>query len=117
MAVCLQCGSGCYVGSILFPFTHVADTILNSGIFGSLGSALVADKIGRKITLALALVISIIAITMEITATHRDVFFGGKLLNGLALGTFSTLMPGYIGEVRSRSSPLSAFSERAGLMI
>jgi SP family general alpha glucoside:H+ symporter-like MFS transporter len=49
-------------------------------IVGNLGSGQIADWIGRRNTLIIALVISFVAITMEFVATTNELFFGGKFL-------------------------------------
>lgn len=36
---------------------------------------------------------------MEFAATNNELFFGGKLLNGVAIGTIATIMISYIGEI------------------
>lgn len=74
-------------------------------VFASLGSAQLADILGRKMVLLGALVISFIAIGVEFVATTNAVFFVGKLLNGFMVGTIGTVMISYIGEVRNQSSP------------
>lgn len=71
-----------------------------SQIVGNLGSGQVADWIGRRNTLIAALVVSFAAITLEFVATTNEVFFGGKFLNGFAVGTIQTVATAYIGEVR-----------------
>ncbi|KEF59179.1 uncharacterized protein A1O9_04023 [Exophiala aquamarina CBS 119918] len=70
-----------------------------SQIIGNLGSGQVADWIGRRNTLIIALAISFIAITMEFVATTNELFFGGKFLNGFAIGTIQTVATAYIGEI------------------
>lgn len=46
------------------------------------------------------LVITYAAITMEFVATTNGVFFGGKFLNGFAVGALASITVTYIGEVR-----------------
>jgi MFS transporter, SP family, general alpha glucoside:H+ symporter len=72
-----------------------------SAIVGVLGGAALADKIGRKLTLMLALAVSFGAISIEFASTTNPVFFGGKFLNGFAVGTIQAVMTTYIGEVCS----------------
>lgn len=78
-----------------------------SQIIGALFSGQVADWIGRRYTLMIALVISFAAVTMEFVATSNALFFGGKFLNGFAVGTIQTVSGTYIGEVWHLSSPIS----------
>lgn len=59
----------------------------------------IADKIGRKPVLLIALVVSFIAVGVEFYATTNPVFFAGKLLNGIMIGAIGSVMISYIGEV------------------
>lgn len=43
---------------------------------------------------------SFAAISMEFVATTNPLFFGGKFLNGFAVGTLQAVTGTYIGEVR-----------------
>ncbi|KAK1633549.1 maltose permease MAL31 [Colletotrichum phormii] len=70
-----------------------------TAVISSIASAELADYIGRKKVLALALVISFIAVAIEFIATKNPVFFAGKLLNGFMLGAVGTIMVSYIGEI------------------
>lgn len=45
------------------------------------------------------LVISYIAITLEMVATHDAVYFAGELVNGLSVGTLGTVCITYVEEV------------------
>lgn len=76
-----------------------SSTDICSAIAGALGGAELADYIGRKKTVMLSLVVSFAAITMEFVATTNPLFFGGKFLNGFAVGTLQAVMVTYIGEV------------------
>lgn len=40
---------------------------------------------------------------MEFVATTNEVFFGGKFINGFAVGTLQTVAGTYVGEVGRRS--------------
>lgn len=70
-----------------------------SAVISSIASAELADYIGRKKVLALALLISFVAVAIEFIATTNAVFFAGKLLNGFMVGAIGTIMVSYIGEV------------------
>lgn len=72
-------------------------------VVGALGGAQIADWIGRKYTLMGAIAVSFVAITLEFIATTNPMFFGGKFLNGFAVGTIQTVAYTYIGEVRSHT--------------
>lgn len=73
--------------------------VLYSATIAALVSGEIADRIGRQLTLFGALAISFIAVALEFIAVTPPVFFAGKLLNGLMVGTVGTIMVGYIGEV------------------
>lgn len=47
----------------------------------------------------IALVFSFAAISMEFVSTTNELFFGGKFLNGFAVGTLQAVSGTYIGEV------------------
>ncbi|OLN83277.1 Maltose permease MAL31-like protein 3 [Colletotrichum chlorophyti] len=70
-----------------------------TAVISSIASAELADYIGRKKVLALALIISFIAVAIEFIATTNAVFFVGKLLNGFMVGAVGTVMISYIGEI------------------
>lgn len=55
----------------------------------------------------IALAISYAAISVEFVATTNPVFFGGKFLNGFAVGALATITVSYIGEVVPYPSSLS----------
>ncbi|KAF4982704.1 hypothetical protein FZEAL_1731 [Fusarium zealandicum] len=70
-----------------------------SGVVGALGCGAVADWLGRRMVIIICLVITYAAITMEFIATTNPVFFGGKFLNGFAVGALASVTVSYIGEV------------------
>ncbi|KAH6867513.1 general substrate transporter [Thelonectria olida] len=70
-----------------------------SQVIGALATGQVADWIGRRNTMVIALVISFAAITLEFVATTNEQFFGGKFLNGFAAGTLQAVSGTYIGEI------------------
>lgn len=59
----------------------------------------ISDRIGRRFTLMLALVVSYAAITLEVIATTDPEFFGGKFMNGFAVGTIQATTSSYVGEI------------------
>jgi MFS family permease len=67
---------------------------------GALICGQLSDLIGRKKTVIIALAISFAAISMEFVATSNALFFGGKFLNGFAVGTLQAVTGTYVGEVR-----------------
>ncbi|CAG9978431.1 unnamed protein product [Clonostachys byssicola] len=70
-----------------------------STVIGALGSSWVADKIGRKYTLALDVLNVLVGITLETISTTNPVFFAGKLINGFSVGAFVTVSMAYVGEI------------------
>ncbi|KAL4798108.1 general substrate transporter [Aspergillus venezuelensis] len=70
-----------------------------SMVVGALGSAQIADWIGRRNTIVLALCISFGAVTLEFLAMTNEMFFGGKFLNGFAVGALQAVCATYIGEI------------------
>uniref|UniRef100_A0A8H7NII4 Major facilitator superfamily (MFS) profile domain-containing protein n=1 Tax=Bionectria ochroleuca TaxID=29856 RepID=A0A8H7NII4_BIOOC len=70
-----------------------------SGVIGALGCGVIADWLGRRAVIIICLVISYAAITMEFVATTNELFFGGKFLNGFAIGALASVTVTYIGEV------------------
>ena len=70
-----------------------------SAVIGALISGQIADGIGRKVTIGCALLISMAGITLEFVATTNAMFFGGKFLNGFALGALASVPVTFVGEV------------------
>ncbi|OAA66461.1 General substrate transporter [Niveomyces insectorum RCEF 264] len=95
---------------------------LASNLVSSLVAGQVADKIGRRFTIMIALVISFAAVTLEMVATTNAMFFGGKFLNGFATGTLASVCVTYIGEIsplalRGLLTAMSALSYTVGPLI
>lgn len=74
-------------------------TKLCSGIVGALGCGAIADWLGRRAVIIICLVITYVAVTMEFVATTNAMFFGGKFLNGFAVGALASVTVSYIGEI------------------
>lgn len=70
-----------------------------TAMIGALGCGALADWFGRRMVIMIALVISFAAITLEFVATTNPMFFGGKFLNGFALGALASVTVTYIGEI------------------
>lgn len=60
-----------------------------------------ADYIGRRNALIVALAISLVAVTMEFVATTNVVFFVGKLAGGFSVAAMESISGTYLVEVRS----------------
>ncbi|KAH8679073.1 general substrate transporter [Tricladium varicosporioides] len=69
------------------------------GFFGAIGCGYLADKIGKKWTLAIACIVSIGAVIVQIFASKSGLLMAGKLINGLSLGAFLTITSSYAAEV------------------
>jgi len=59
----------------------------------------IADKIGRRLSFAIAFIFSAAGITLEVIAVSSPVFFSGKFINGWAIGMFIATSFTYVGEV------------------
>lgn len=73
--------------------------ITNRAMIVSFIAAELADRVGRKPVLLMALVVTFGAVAIEFCATTDDVFFVGKFLNGIMVGTIGSVMMSHIGEV------------------
>jgi SP family general alpha glucoside:H+ symporter-like MFS transporter len=86
-----------------FIICHSLGIYANALVFRKVVACLVtgqiADWIGRRYTLLIALVIAFIAIAIEFIATTNAVFFTGKLIQGFSIGIIATMMVGYVGEI------------------
>lgn len=102
------------VSVFLFPQANHARMKLDFGmavtdavhraVVGALGCGQIADWLGRRMVVLICLVISFAAITMEFVATTNELFFGGKFLNGFAVGALASVTVTYIGEVSCSTS-------------
>ncbi|KAL4952460.1 general substrate transporter [Aspergillus filifer] len=70
-----------------------------SAVVGALSSGQIADTIGRRWTMLGALLISVAGVTLEFVSTTNEMFFGGKFLNGFALGGLASVPVTYVGEI------------------
>ncbi|KAL7948835.1 general substrate transporter [Trichoderma barbatum] len=68
-------------------------------VISSLVAAEMADIVGRKLMLLVALVVSFVGVGIEFYATTNAVFFAGKFINGIMVGIIATNMITYIGEI------------------
>lgn len=63
----------------------------------------ISDKIGRKYLIGGAYVLVMVGITLEViantTADGNATFFGGKFINGIAIGGLISTVMTYVGEV------------------
>ncbi len=92
-----------------FQLSIVAEATAVSGplfgaIVGTLIGGAIADAIGRKRTLQLALSLFLIATFFLFDARSFSVFLIGRLISGLAIGFVSVVVPLYIAEISPRQS-------------
>ena len=66
---------------------------------GALGCGALADWLGRRAVIMICLVFSYASISMEFVATTNELFFGGKFLNGFAIGALASVTVSYVGEI------------------
>ncbi|KUJ16433.1 general substrate transporter [Mollisia scopiformis] len=69
------------------------------GFFGAIGSGYLADRMGKRITLAVGCVVSIGAVFIQIFAGQPGTLLAGKLINGLSLGCFLTIPSSFAAEI------------------
>ncbi|KAJ9608013.1 hypothetical protein H2200_008092 [Cladophialophora chaetospira] len=81
---------------------------LASRVVGALTAAPLADSVGRRNTLMIAIALSLIAITMEIVATTNSVFLGGKLLSGMAVAAIESTGGTYLAEAHRDEKALKS---------
>ena len=89
---------------------------------GALGCGQLADWLGRRLVIMICLAVTFAAITMEFVATTKEMFFGGKFLNGFVVGALASVTVTYIGEVaplklRGMLTCLTALSYTLGPLI
>ncbi|SPO01659.1 related to maltose permease [Cephalotrichum gorgonifer] len=72
-------------------------------IVGACAASYLADRIGTKPVVLAAAVINISSIAIEFSATSIAMFFGGKMLNFVAIGAFLNLCTSYVADI----SPLA----------
>lgn len=66
---------------------------------GALCTSLLSDKIGRRLTYGVALLLSLIGISCEMAAVTNQVFFAGKIVGGFSCGILLQNSLPYIGEI------------------
>jgi MFS family permease len=74
-------------------------TLLLAAWFGSLVNGPIADRIGRKLSINLAVVIFTIGSVIQCAAMNTPMLFAGRAIAGLAIGQLTMVVPLYISEV------------------
>jgi MFS transporter, SP family, general alpha glucoside:H+ symporter len=66
---------------------------------GALSTAWIADKVGRRLSLAFIFSVRLVSVTLEFISTNNEVFFGGRFLGGFSTGGTNSICMAYIGEI------------------
>ncbi|KAJ5766854.1 uncharacterized protein N7511_004470 [Penicillium nucicola] len=74
-------------------------TLLLAAWFGSLVNGPIADRIGRKLSINLAVVVFTIGSVIQCAAMNIPMLFAGRAIAGLAIGQLTMVVPLYISEV------------------
>ncbi|UDD62670.1 hypothetical protein AFCA_009980 [Aspergillus flavus] len=74
-------------------------TLLLAAWFGSLINGPIADRLGRKLSMNVAVVIFVIGSAIQCGAVNIPMLFVGRAIAGLAVGQLTMIVPLYISEV------------------
>ncbi|KAJ0414078.1 general substrate transporter [Aspergillus carlsbadensis] len=74
-------------------------TLLLAAWLGSLVNGPVADRLGRKLSINLAVVIFVIGSVFQCVAANLPMIFAGRAVAGFAVGMLTMVVPLYISEV------------------
>ncbi|KAI1642776.1 hexose transporter [Daldinia loculata] len=78
-------------------------SILSAGtFFGALGSPLIADTIGRRLSLIVSSWVFIFGVILQTAATALPLFLAGRFFAGFGVGLISALIPLYQSETAPR---------------
>ncbi|KFY61242.1 hypothetical protein V496_05117 [Pseudogymnoascus sp. VKM F-4515 (FW-2607)] len=67
--------------------------------FGSLANGLIADRLGRKVDIMVAVVVFVAGSAIQAGAVNIPMLFAGRAIAGLAVGMLTMVVPLYISEV------------------
>ncbi|KAH6909068.1 sugar transporter [Coprinopsis sp. MPI-PUGE-AT-0042] len=67
--------------------------------FGVLASGLLADRLSRKYTIVLAVIVFCVGVVVQTAAVHVDYIFAGRFVTGLGVGSLSMVVPLYNAEI------------------
>lgn len=89
---------------------------------GSLANGYVADKLGRKISVDIAVVIFCAGVIVQACAKNKDYILGGRFVTGIGVGALSMLVPLYNAElappeIRGGMVVLQQLSITFGIMV
>ncbi|GLB10242.1 hypothetical protein AtubIFM57258_006644 [Aspergillus tubingensis] len=74
-------------------------TLLISAWFGSLINGPIVDRLGRKLSINLAVVVFVIGSAIQCGAVNIPMLFAGRAIAGVAVGQLTMVVPLYISEV------------------
>ncbi|AJE80662.1 bicyclomycin resistance protein TcaB [Streptomyces albus] len=105
-----------------FEQGSVVSILLLGAMVGALGAGRVADRLGRRRTLALEGVVFALGTVIVVTATGYPVLLAGRIVLGLAIGGASATVPLYLSEVsppqiRGRNLTLNQLMITTGILV
>ncbi|KAJ5296404.1 conidial yellow pigment biosynthesis polyketide synthase [Penicillium atrosanguineum] len=75
-------------------------SILELGAWvGTLINGYLADRLGRRLTVLVAVVVFCIGVIVQACTTNKDFVFGGRFVTGLGVGSLSMIVPLYNAEL------------------
>ncbi|MEU6734094.1 sugar porter family MFS transporter [Streptomyces physcomitrii] len=105
-----------------FEQGSVVSILLLGAMVGALGAGRVADRLGRRRTLALEGVVFALGTVIVVTATGYPMLLAGRIVLGLAIGGASATVPLYLSEVsppqiRGRNLTLNQLMITTGILV
>lgn len=117
-------GQKIQVESISNPTTRgLLTAILELGAWiGAMANGYLADKLGRKKSVFVAVIIFIAGVIVQANAKNKDYILGGRFVTGIGVGSLSMLVPLYNAElsppeIRGAMVVLQQLSITFGIMI
>jgi MFS family permease len=74
-------------------------TLLLTAWFGSLVNGPVADRLGRKLSMIVAVIIFLVGSSLQAAASTDAVLFAGRAVAGFAVGMLTMVVPMYMSEI------------------
>lgn len=68
-------------------------------LLGSVGAGWAQDKIGRRMNMAIAIVLAVAGIAVAFTASNSAHYLGSKIVTGFAVGMMQTVTQTYVSEI------------------
>ena len=66
---------------------------------GTLINGYLADRLGRRLTVLVAVVVFCIGVIVQACTSNKDYVFGGRFVTGLGVGSLSMIVPLYNAEL------------------